>query len=92
MKPSNHLWAIETTLDTGEKYLCWNHKGGKSLYWTSDKRQVAPLLFETKSKAFEAIKRHDKSKEKTPKGLFTRMDNNIAGPGKPVKVKIQVLN
>lgn len=90
MKPTNHLWAIQTEFEK-KKYLGWNYKGGKSIYWTSDKKAPAPLLFETKKDALKALERSDRSREKMPKNLFTNVHEG-ALPGKPVKVKVQVLN
>ena len=86
------VWGIETTLeDTGKKYLCWNYRDSKALYWTSDKKQMPPALFPTKADARQAIKRSSRSRERMPKGLFTNVYDG-ASTGKPVKVKVSVLN
>lgn len=93
-KPENFkpLWALQTeVLSSGKKYLCWNRNGGKNLYWTEDKQQVPPALFQTKSDALEAIKNNNKTKEKPKLNMFKRVDHS-AIMAKPVKVKIQVMN
>lgn len=89
-KTEKTSWAIQTEVDS-KKYLTWNWKGGKLLYWTADKKSPPPILFETKADAYKSLKKHDKAyaKEKTPRSL--RFKNYMEGSaGKPVKVKIQI--
>lgn len=90
MKSQNHLWAIQVKFE-GKKYLGWNYKSSKQLYWTADKKSPAPALFETKKQAITALTKSRRSKEKMPPNLFTRVHEADA-PGKIVKVKVQVLN
>lgn len=87
------LWAVQTeVLSSNKKYLCWNRNGGKTLFWTSEKRQVPPVLFETKADALEAIRKSNRTREKTKlERIFKEVDHS-ATVAKPVKVQIQVSN
>lgn len=87
---TNYVWGIQTTFKS-KNYLTFNHKNGKALYFSTDKKPFVPVIFQTKQEAVKAIRLNNRTKEKMPKNLFTNVLEG-ASAGKPVKVKMQILN
>lgn len=84
-----NFWAVQANTKQG-KALCWHYKNSKQLYFTLDKKGIAPALFSTKTEAVKAIRGAKKSREDNCKILFR---NQIeCEKAKPVRININVLN
>lgn len=91
MNTTNTLWAVQATLYSGKKFLCFGGKGkDRGLYFALDEK-ISPKLFITKKQAIEAMKKvPQKPNAKLMKKMFSEVID--CKSSQPVKVKVSQVN
>lgn len=83
------FWAIQANVEK-KKVLCWKHRNGKGLYFTTDKKSPPPSLFSSRTEAAKAITISKKTRENHTAILFK---NEIyCNKAIPVKIKVSIFN